>query len=62
MKREESYVRVSKWQGGKLSDLVHPASELILSIRDFADTRNLFFRNGTDLVEFIQWNYQRGLD
>jgi len=30
MKREESYVRVNKWQGGKLSELVHPASKLIL--------------------------------
>ena len=27
MKREESYIRVNKWQGGKVSDLVHPASE-----------------------------------
>ncbi|UJR15121.1 hypothetical protein I4U23_002086 [Adineta vaga] len=25
MKREESYVRVNKWQGGKLTDLLHPA-------------------------------------
>ncbi len=30
MKREESYVRVSKWQGGKLSEQVYPASKLIL--------------------------------
>ena len=27
MKREESYVRVNKWQGGKISALVHPPSE-----------------------------------
>jgi hypothetical protein len=32
MKREESYVRVSKWQGGKLSEQVYPASELIFEI------------------------------
>ncbi|UJR31567.1 hypothetical protein I4U23_019054 [Adineta vaga] len=25
MKREESYVRVNKWQSGKLTDLLHPA-------------------------------------
>jgi len=25
LKREESYVRVSKWQGGKLGDQVYPA-------------------------------------
>jgi hypothetical protein len=29
MKREESFVRVSKWQSGKVSELVHPPSELI---------------------------------
>jgi hypothetical protein len=26
MKREESFVRVSKWQDGKISELVYPAS------------------------------------
>ncbi|CAF4416475.1 unnamed protein product, partial [Rotaria magnacalcarata] len=25
MKREESYVRVNKWQGGKLTDQVYPS-------------------------------------
>ncbi len=29
MKREESFVRVSKWQSGKLSELVYPASKSI---------------------------------
>jgi len=28
LKREESYVRVSKWQGGKLAEQVYPASKL----------------------------------
>ncbi len=32
MKREESFVRVSKWQDGKLSDQVYPASKLIFEI------------------------------
>ncbi|CAF4051533.1 unnamed protein product [Rotaria magnacalcarata] len=27
MKREESYVRVNKWQGGKISDQVHAPSK-----------------------------------
>ena len=27
LKREESYVRVNKWQGGKLTDQVYPASK-----------------------------------
>jgi hypothetical protein len=26
-KREESYVRVSKWQGGKLTEQVYPTSK-----------------------------------
>lgn len=29
MKREESFVRVSKWQSGKLSELVYPPSNFI---------------------------------
>jgi hypothetical protein len=32
MKREETFVRVNKWQGGKLSELVYPASKLIFQI------------------------------
>ena len=28
-KREESYIRISKWQNGKISDQVHPASKPI---------------------------------
>lgn len=32
MKREESYVRVNKWQGGKISDQVHPASMSTIDI------------------------------
>jgi hypothetical protein len=32
MKREETFVRVNKWQGGKLSELVYPASKLISQI------------------------------
>jgi hypothetical protein len=32
MKREESFVRVSKWQGGKIADQVYPASEFIFKI------------------------------
>jgi hypothetical protein len=39
MKREESYVRVSKWQGGKLTEQVYPTSK---SIQDNYLT-NLFF-------------------
>lgn len=27
LKREESFVRVNKWQGGKLTDLLYPASK-----------------------------------
>jgi hypothetical protein len=30
-KREESFVRVSKWQDGKISDQVHPISKSIES-------------------------------
>jgi hypothetical protein len=32
MKREESFIRVSKWQGGKLSEQVFPTSEFIFGI------------------------------
>jgi len=27
MKREEIFIRINKWQGGKVSEQVHPASE-----------------------------------
>lgn len=30
MKREESFVRVNKWQSGKISEQVHPPSKLML--------------------------------
>ena len=34
MKREESFIRVNKWQGGKISALVHPPSEsMVLDVR-----------------------------
>jgi hypothetical protein len=32
MKREESFVRVNKWQGGKISELVYPPSKLLADI------------------------------
>ena len=32
LKREESYVRVNKWQGGKLTDQVYPASKEVLPL------------------------------
>jgi hypothetical protein len=40
MKREESYIRVSKWQGGKLTEQVYPTSK---SIQDNYLTNLLFF-------------------
>jgi hypothetical protein len=53
MKREESYVRVNKWQGGKLTDQVYASSEfpffLHLKVLDI----DFYFlcRNGTVIVE-----------
>ncbi len=32
LKREESFVRVSKWQSGKVSEQVYPTSKFIFEI------------------------------
>jgi hypothetical protein len=54
MKREESFVRVSKWQAGKISDQVYPASEFIDGIFRFLIKWICFiFRSGTNSVELI---------
>jgi len=55
MKREESFVRVSKWQDGKLSDQVYPASKLMFWNIYFFDQLDcvFIFRSGTNLIEFI---------
>jgi hypothetical protein len=53
MKREESYVRVSKWQGGKLSEQVYPASKLILFLIIFIYLFFFSYRNGTNIVELL---------
>lgn len=68
MKREESYVRVSKWQGGKLSEVVYQPSKIIKYIYSYSPSMSclllLFsYRNGTNVIEllsacsFIEYGY-----
>jgi hypothetical protein len=53
MKREETFVRVNKWQGGKISELVHPASELIITLKILYIYSFFSRRNGKNIVELL---------
>jgi hypothetical protein len=51
MKREESFVRVNKWQGGKVSEQVYPPSKLISFLKLYMDLIFDFYRSGTNIIE-----------
>jgi hypothetical protein len=56
MKREESFVRINKWQAGKLSEQVFPPSALISAICRSQQTRRFFLpisRSGT--IDDVRW-------